>query len=122
MSMAPKVLRLVDDLRKPAFDGLRLGAGHGLDEAEQGLGGGYIGEAHLAVVSRYFQLVTVCHQLTSFSAQPLFQFVPIPPRGLVIRLLDQGLNDVDHREPPSLRGIIIEPANLVLLEEGGGGK
>jgi len=33
------------NLGQPEFDGLGFGAGHGLDEAEQGFGGDYAGES-----------------------------------------------------------------------------
>jgi hypothetical protein len=48
-----------------------------LDEAQQSLGGGDIGETLFAVLGRHFQLVTIRHQLTAFLAQPLFQLIPI---------------------------------------------
>lgn len=110
---------LVAHFRQPELDGLSFRAGHRLDQSQQGLGGGHVGLAQLTVVSGHFQLVTVCHQLTSFLGQPLFQFVPILARGLVVRLLGQGLDDVVYGEPPRLRGIIVETTDLMLLEEGG---
>jgi len=45
--------------------GAGAGVGDGLDEAEEGFGGGAIGEAFFAVGCGEFELVTICHQLTA---------------------------------------------------------
>ena len=39
------------NLGEPEFDGLGLGAGYALDQAQEGLGIGNIGETHATVVS-----------------------------------------------------------------------
>jgi hypothetical protein len=46
---------LVPDLGEPEFDRLSLGAGHALDEPQQGLGVGHVGEVTLAVGGWQFQ-------------------------------------------------------------------
>ena len=48
------------------FDRFRFGARYGLDKPQQCLGSSHIGKTLLAVFCRQFQLVTICHQLTSF--------------------------------------------------------
>jgi hypothetical protein len=96
-----------------------LGAGHGLDKAQQDFGGGGIGQTLLAIGRPHFQLVTICHQLTAFLAQPFFQLVPVFPCRLVIGLLGQRLNDVDHREPPGFGSFVIDAADSLGLEKGG---
>jgi len=55
--------------------------------------------------SGQFQSVTICHRLAAFLAQAFLQPVPVLARRLVIRLLDQRLNDDDDREPPCFSGI-----------------
>ena len=85
---------LVTDLGQPEFDWLGLGAGDALDEAQEGLGGGDVGEIIFPVGGGHFQLVTVCHQLTAFFAEPLFQLIPILSGRLGIRLLREYPDDV----------------------------
>jgi hypothetical protein len=54
---------LAADAGEPEFDRLGLGAGDALDEAQQGLGIGDIGEVAFAVGGGQFQLVTICNWL-----------------------------------------------------------
>ena len=58
---------LVADAGEPEFDRLGLGAGNALDEAQQGLGIGDIGEAAIAVGGGQFESVTICHGLTAWT-------------------------------------------------------
>lgn len=109
----------VAHLGQPELDGLGLGAGNGLDQAEEGFRGGDIGEVLLAIRSGELQSVTICNHLTTFLRQSAFQDLPVVSGGLVIRLLDEHLKDVDYREPPGSGGFVMDPADLVLFEEGG---
>jgi hypothetical protein len=77
-----------------------------LDKTQECFGAGHIGEAHFPVISRQFEPVTVCHQLTSFLAKPLFQLIPVFSSHLKVRLLSQDLNDVYNGEKPGF-GILI---------------
>jgi len=106
----------------PEFHRLSLWAWDRLNQSQQGLGLGHRCHVILAVGGLHFQLVTICNQLTALLGQPVLQDLPVVLGGLVIGLVYQDLDDVDHREPPGLRGIIIEPADLMLLEQRGGGK
>ena len=63
---------LVAGFGKPEFDRLGFGTGNALNEAQQGFDIGHVGEVAFAVGGGQFQLVTICHQLTSFLPQPLF--------------------------------------------------
>ena len=71
--------------------GLSSRPGDALDQAQQGLGIGYVSEAHFAVTGGQFQPVTVCHQLTPFLPKPFFQFVYTKERkGEKLRDYDRG--------------------------------
>ena len=85
---------LVADTGEPELDRFGLGAGNALDEAQQGLGIGDIGESLLAVLRQHFQLVTICYQFTSLSSQAAFEHLPILSRCLIIGLLRQYADDV----------------------------
>lgn len=64
--------------------------------AEEGFGGGDIGEVFLAVGGRHFQSVTICHRLTALFGEPLLELVPIFSGCLVIRLLfEEGVLVLD---------------------------
>ena len=110
---------LVTDLGEPELDRLRLGAGHALDEPQQSLCVGDVGEAHFAVVSGQFQLVTICNQLTSFLAEAVFKNLPVVPGGLVIRLLGQNLNDIHDGEKPGFGLLVVETADFAIFKNGG---
>jgi hypothetical protein len=90
-----------------------------LDQPEQRLRVGYIGESLFPVFRGQFQLVTVCHQFTAFSAQTLFEFVPVFPGDSCIRLLRQNADDIDNREPPCLCCFFVNSAYRLILEESG---
>ena len=60
------------DLGQPEFDRLSLGAGDALDEAQQRLGGGRVGEIIFPVGGGHFQLATFCDHLTSPGFQTVF--------------------------------------------------
>ena len=72
-----------------------------------------------SVLGRQFQLVTVCHQLASFIAQALFEFVSVFPGNGRIRLLCEDADNVDDREKPRFRGFVVHTAYLLILEESG---
>ena len=109
---------LIANPGKPEFDGFGLGAGHALDEAQQGLGGGRVSEALFAILRRHFQLVTIRHQLTAFLAQPLFQLVPIFSGGSKIRLLGQHADDVHDGKPPRFGRLVVMAADFVAFKNG----
>ena len=71
----------------------------------------------------YFEnkFTLICHQLTAFLAQPLFQLVPILSGGLAIGLLGQHLNNIDDRKQPRLSGLIKHAADCMLFKEAGCG-
>ena len=112
---------LIAHLGKPELDGLRFGAGNGLNQPEQRLRVGYIGESLFSVFRGQFQLVTVCHQLAALSTQALFELVPVFPGDGRIRLLREDADDIDNREPPCLCCYVIDAAYRVILEESGMG-
>ena len=109
---------LVADAGEPEFDRLGLGAGNALDEAQEGLGIGDVGEAHFTVVGGQFEPVTICHQLTSLFVQALSELVPVFSGGLVIGLLGEYLDDVHDGEEPSLGLFVVEAADSVSLKNG----
>jgi hypothetical protein len=57
--------------------------------------------------------------LTYFLSQPFFQFVPVFPSRLEIRLLREDLDDVHDGEKPGFRLLIVEPADFTIFENGG---
>ncbi len=93
-------------------------AGNTLDEAQQGLGVGDVGEAHFAVVGGQFEPVTICHQLTAFLSEPLFQLVPILSGRLKIRLLGEDSDNVHNRKPPRFGLFVVNAADFVSLKNG----
>lgn len=111
---------LVADFGQPELDRLGLGAGNRLDNAQQGLGIGHIGEAGFAIGGGHFRLVTICHQLTFLLLEALLELVPILTRSLVIRLLNQRRDNIHHRKIPGFRRLVLCPANLEVLENGKG--
>ena len=106
---------------EPKLDRLRLGTGNGLNQPQQSLGGSHIGEIVFAVGGWQLQLVTICHQLASLLMQPLFELVPVFPGNGGIRLLGEDADNVDDREPPCLRGFVVDAAYRLILEQGGMG-
>jgi len=100
------------------LDRLGLRAGHALDEAQEGLGIGHVGEVAFAVGGGQFQLVTICNQLTSFLLQTVFQHFPVALGGLVIRLLRQHPDDVHNGEKPRLGLLVVDAADFVPLKNG----
>jgi len=107
---------LVADFGQPKLDRFGLGAGDALDEAQQCLGGGNVGEITFAVGGGHFQLVTIRHQLTALLGQPLLEFVPIFSGGRKIRLLRQHPDDVHDREPPRLGRRVVVAADFVAFK------
>lgn len=109
---------LVAHLRQPQLDRLGLGAGHRLHQAQQGFGGGDIGQALLAVLGGHFQLVTVCYQLAAFLVQTTFQHLPVFSGGLIVSRLRQHPNNVDHRKQPRLSRLVIHAADCMRFKNG----
>ena len=110
--------RPLPHFRQPELNRLRFRTGSRLHQSEKGFGCGNIGEVAFAVGVEQFQSVTIRHRLTPLLAEPLFQFIPVFTRRLVIWLLGQHLNDVHHREPPCFIGFVVHPADCVVLEKG----
>lgn len=100
------------------LDRFGLRAGDALDEAQEGLRIGHIGEALLAVLRCQFEPATVCHQLTTFLGKPLFQLVPVFSGRLKIRLLGKDFHDVHDGEEPRLGFLIVNAADFVSLKNG----
>jgi hypothetical protein len=109
----------VAHLGQPELDGLGLGAGNGLHQAQQGFGGGDVGEALFAIGCRHLQLVTICHQFAALFAEPPLELVPVFARSEVIGLLCQHLHHVHHREPPDVGSFVVHAANGLTVELSG---
>jgi hypothetical protein len=90
-----------------------------LDDAQQGFGGGNVGQVVLAVSGRQFQSVTACHRLTTLFGKTPSELVPVFPRRLVVSLLCQHLHHVNHREPPRLGAFVKHAADGLAVELGG---
>ena len=103
---------LVADFGQPEFDRFGFRAGHTLDEPQQGLGSGDIGEVVFAVGGRQFQSVTICHRLTPFLAEPLFQLVPVLPGSLEIRLLGEDPGDAHLRLTLKVEALCVQESRL----------
>jgi hypothetical protein len=88
-----------------------------MDKAQQSLGARDVGEAHLAVIGGQFELVTICHQLTSLLFQTLSELVPVLSGRLVVRLLRQHLDDVNDREQPCFGLVVVQTADFAFLED-----
>jgi hypothetical protein len=82
-----------------------------LDEAEEGLGGGAVGEALPTVLSGHRQAVTICNGLTPLFIQPVLQYTPVGAGSLRIRLLAEDFDDVDDGEPPGFGGLVVDAAD-----------
>lgn len=59
----------------------------------------------------------ICNRLTSFLVQPVFQYLPVIPCGLIIRLLRQNLNYVDTREIPFLSRFVVDTSDLKFFKK-----
>jgi len=103
---------LVADTGEPELDRFGLRARNALDEAQQGLCNGDIGESLLAVLRSQFEPVTICHQLTAPLGKPLFQLVPVFSSSLKIWLLGKDLHDVHDGEKPRFRCLVAEAADV----------
>ena len=103
---------------QPEFDGFGLGAGHALDEAQQGFSSGHVREIFFAVGGGHFQLVTICYQLTALFGQAAFEDFPVFSGRLIIRLLGEHADDVHDGKPPRLGSVVVVAANLVPFKNG----
>ena len=110
---------LVADLRQPELDRFGFRTRHALHQPQQSLGIGDVGEIVFAVGGGQFQLVTICHQLTTLLGEAVLQDFPIISRRPIVSLLREHLDDVHDREPPRLGLLIVDTANFMLLKKGG---
>src|SRR3990172_11546874 len=88
---------LIACLCQPAFEGLSLGRGDGLDDAENSFSMGTVCFSQLPVGRGQLQPVTKCHDFTSFIFKSLFQFPPICP---CIGTFSQHITYIYYRKPP----------------------
>ena len=102
-------------MRHPLLERLRLLGRDALDEAEELLGVGHVGEAHLAVGGFKFQLVTICHRFISLFLQSLFEFVPVLACRLVITIR-QHTAHVHNGEVSLLFLVVPRGTNLFLFK------
>jgi len=107
---------LIAHFGQPQLDRLGLGAGDGLNQAQQCFGIGGVGQIFFAISRFQFQSVTICHRLTPLFFKPLFQLVPVFSGRLKIRLIEQCLNDVHHGKIPCFSDFIINAPDFVLFE------
>jgi hypothetical protein len=78
-----------------------------------------IGQTLFAVGSGHPQLVTICHQLTSFLAESLFELIPVFASRRWIELLSKHLDNAHHGEPPGIGSLVLNVPNGTSLEECG---
>ena len=76
-----------------------------------------VAETLFAVGGGHLQLVTICHQLTPFLAQPLLELVPILAGSVRVGLLGEYLDDVHDGEPPCVCGRVVDAADGVAFKE-----
>ena len=106
----------IADPGQPYLDRLSLRAGNGLDETQKRFRISGIGIAHFTIFCNQLQPVTFCNRFTSLFIQAVFQNLPIVSCCLIIRLLDQHLNNIYYREIPCFRILIIYSADFVIFK------
>ena len=109
---------LVADFGEPTFEGLGLGRGDGLNEAEKLLGIGNVGHPLFAVCGGHFQTVTIRHGFIAF----LFEaFLELSPIGSGINTFGENRDDIDDGENPFFLAGVPGAADLFFFKKGDGG-
>ena len=85
-----------------------------MDQPEELLGVGHIGEAELAIFGRQFQLSDFIGQLAAFLGQLRLQVIPVLAGALVP---GEGRDHIDDGEIPLLLITVPQGADLLLLED-----
>ena len=108
---------LVADLGEPEFEGLGLGRGDGLDEAEESLCVGSADGANFPIRSRHGYQGTICHPVGIKGRIALSQLLDIV---FNIGRAGEEFDDVVDREIPLFLGLVPSATDLFFFKEGDG--